>query len=57
MGHIGITLGDFDARFIMGGSGNWTFGLNMFGLGMKNLIRKTPFPPYCTLLGADVKLP
>ena len=54
MGSIGGTFGDFDARFIMGGSGTWTFGLNMFVLGMKN--SKNPFP-YCSLLGADVKLP
>jgi len=54
MGSIGGTFGDFDARFIMGGSGTWTFGLNMFVLGMKN--SKNPLP-YCSLLGADVKLP
>ncbi len=51
LGSISGTFGDFDARFIMGDSGTWTFGLNMFVRGMKNSF------PCCSLLGADVKLP
>jgi len=51
LGSIGGTFGDFDARFIMGDNGTWTFGLNMFVRGTEDSF------PSCNLIGADVTLP